>query len=211
MIYEALNEPVVGEIPLSATRVLDVGCGSGALGQVLKARQVCRVVGVTHSLEEAVRARAVLDEVRVVNLDQFSWTPPSDIYDVIICSHVLEHLREPADLLRGLRAVSAIGTVLIVALPNVLQWRQRLAFVRGNFRYEDGGLMDRTHLRFFDWSTATELIESAGWRIKRRTAHGHVPMIWRVPFLGRGIDQLANRLAPGLAGEQFVLVATTEE
>jgi hypothetical protein len=106
-----------------------------------------------------------------------------------------------------LRATLIVGGTLIVAVPNVLHWRQRLTFLRGVFRYSTGGIMDSTHLRFYDWEGARALLAGPEWEITRSYAVGHAPGVWRIPRLGVFIDRLACRLRPGLFGDQFVIVA----
>jgi SAM-dependent methyltransferase len=206
MIYEAFNEAVLARVPATARRLLDTGCGSGALGRKIKEKMDCRVVGITCSEAEAALAAPSLDEVLVCDLNSFE-LPETDRFDCIICSHVLEHLFQPAETLKRLRrALSPDGT-LIVALPNVLYWRQRLEFLRGNFKYTDGGLMDRTHYRFFDWSAAQELLTESGYTVEEAVADGGLPLS---RFLsragGEGINRAALRISPGLFGFQFVFV-----
>ena len=207
MVYSALNLEVAAAVPHSARVVLDLGCGDGALGAFLKARQTCVVHGVTHSQQEADRAHSVLDRVERADLDSSDWSAPGAGYDAIICSHVLEHLRDPPTVLGKLKRLAAPECTLVVALPNAVHWRQRLAFAQGRFRYTDGGILDRTHLRFYDWTTARALVEG-GWLLIEAKATGHFPLLWRLPGLGVGLDRLACRLAPNLIGEQFVLLAS---
>jgi SAM-dependent methyltransferase len=164
VIYEAVNQQVLLRVPREARRVLDLGCGSGALGAALKEAAPREVVGVTYSSAEADAARARLDDVRVADLNAFS-PARSERFDCVLCSHVLEHLWDPAGLLTRLRPALEGGGLLVAALPNALHWRQRLAFLRGRFEYTDGGVMDRTHLRFFDWCTARALFEGAGYEV----------------------------------------------
>ena len=99
------------------------------------------------------------------------------------------------------------GGRLFVALPNPLVWRQRVRFLRGEFRYTDGGLMDRTHFRFFDWTSAQALVASAGFRQISAYADGGFPLARYLPGAGRLLSHAALRMAPGLFGWQFVIVA----
>ena len=210
LIYAAVNAPVLAEVPSGASSLLDIGCGTGALGRELKSLRSIWVTGLTSSPEEASAARKALDEIVVAELE--TWDPISlpRRFDVIVCSHVLEHLREPAESLARLTSLLNHGGVLIVAVPNIVHWRQRLAFLRGRFRYTSGGLMDRTHLRFYDWDGARGLLGD-GWEVTRAYAVGHAPGVWRLPQLGAVLDRWVCRRWPGLFGDQFIVVGHRRE
>lgn len=205
-VYGGVNRAVAECIPPGADRVLDLGCGDGSFGEWLKGQGVRWVAGVTIHGPEADAARRRLDEVIEADLDR--WQPgPGARYDGVVASHVLEHLVDPAGLLRRLPAVLKEGGWLVVALPNVLFWRQRLAFLLGRFRYTNGGLMDSTHLRFFDWAGARRLLEESGWEVELALADGGFPgSRWLGPAR-RVVDRLACRWGPGLLGFQFVFRA----
>jgi SAM-dependent methyltransferase len=210
--YQSVNEAVLAQVPREIREVLDVGCGSGVFGSALKARNgaaLLRVTGLTLSQTEADSAKHHLDEVIVVDLNSLK----AELvglrrYDCIVCSHVLEHVIDPAAVLTELQRGLKPGGFMVVALPNVLFWRQRLQFLLGRFRYADGGLMDRTHLRFFDWKSATELLERVNLRVIERRADGGMPLSrWLGQRLSERIDQSALTRFPGLFGAQFVLLA----
>jgi SAM-dependent methyltransferase len=204
--YRALNLPVFEAIPKSSRRILDLGCGTGSLGRAIKARQMAEVTGVTFSTTEASEARFHLDKVIVSDLNSFK---PTDLglFDCIICSHVLEHLYWPAEVLRSVSPALDPGGRLIVALPNPLVWRQRARFLCGQFRYTDGGLMDQTHFRFFDWSAARALVVESGFGEVLASADGGFPLSRFLPGVGPWFNRLALWAAPGLFGWQFVIVA----
>jgi SAM-dependent methyltransferase len=206
LIYGAVNLAVAARVPETARRVLDLGCGNGALGAHLKRRPGREVVGVTFSEEEAQSAKTRLDEVLVCDLDEFDATALGE-FDCIVCSHVLEHLTRPEELLRRLRGSLSAGGVLVVALPNVLYWRQRLDFLRGRFEYTDGGLMDRTHYRFYSWKTARALLKGCGYALVASEADGGFPLSRYVPVFGRALDRAALQLGPGVFGVQFIVVS----
>lgn len=206
MLYEALNQSVFLKIPSATKRLLDIGCGSGALGKIVGQEIGCEVVGVTFSEAEAALASENLDQVIVQDLNDFD--PNSlGLFDCVICSHVLEHLYQPQSLLEQIHKILLPQATVIVALPNVLYWKQRLQFLRGSFKYTEGGLMDRTHFRFFDWKTAHQLIQESGYKVLEAQADGSFPLpIIRklLPSLGVWVDSAAVIQFPGLFGFQFV-------
>ncbi|AGY59720.1 class I SAM-dependent methyltransferase [Gloeobacter kilaueensis] len=205
MFYEAINEPLLRRVPPETKRLLDLGCGSGGFGAKFKHTHACEVVGVTFSEPEQQIAAQLLDHVLQSDLNSCDLRALGQ-FDCIVCSHVLEHLYQPQDLLGQLKENLASGGLLLVALPNVLYWRQRLEFVRGRFRYTEGGLMDRTHYRFFDWRTAQELLQASGYRIVEATSIGHLPLVsrWLPSPMRETVDKTVTRQFPGLLGHQFL-------
>jgi len=209
-VYQSVNYPVLESIPADASRILDIGCGGGDLGAVLKHRATPTVVGVTSSQDEAELARAYLDFVEVADLNHIE---PGYLgyYDCIVCCHVLEHLHDPQRLLCSLaRDCLAPNGVLIVALPNVLHWKQRLQFLIGRFRYTEGGIMDNTHIHFYDWDTAAMMLVDSGYRIETRIATGILPLSHILKPIGKRLDRLAVKLWPRLFGWQFIICARPE-
>ena len=92
---------------------------------------------------------------------------PDGAYDAIVLADVVEHLRHPEEALRTLVPKLRSGGRIVLSVPNVAHWSVRLGLLRGRFRYEDVGLLDRTHLRFFTRETLLELLDDAGLRLER--------------------------------------------
>lgn len=210
MIYKAVNKAVYSQIPKSVNRVLDIGCGSGQLGKKIKETIKCEFIGVTYSESEAKLASKYLDQVLIQDINYFD-TSDLGIFDCIICSHVLEHLYNPSAFLVKLKKNLSQAGILIVALPNILFWKQRIKFLKGKFRYTDGGLLDKTHYRFFDWDTSLELIQESGYILKYRLADGNIPF----PFMRKlfpnycaRLDNIVTNMFPSFFGSQFILVST---
>jgi 2-polyprenyl-3-methyl-5-hydroxy-6-metoxy-1,4-benzoquinol methylase len=198
-------------------RVLDVGCGAGDNAALLRARAPgCVVHGVTRSGAEAALAAAHLARVWVLDVEA-AW--PAELererYDAILASHVLEHLREPSAVLARLCRLLEPGGSVLIAVPNVLAWRQRLQFFAGRFEYTETGVLDSTHLRFFTYFTADSLLLAAApeLRLDAKRVTGSVPL-WLLrrrllsPRLSAGIDALGCRLWPNLFGAEILLKAS---
>jgi len=144
--------------------VLDVGCAHGYLGEVLRARG-CRVVGVERDPEDAARARAHCEQVVVRDVEEPDWIEELNRrrFDVIVFADVLEHLRDPARVLRETLELLAPDTGFIVAsIPNVAHVSVRLELLLGSFRRETLGILDATHLHFFTRDSLEEFLASCG-------------------------------------------------
>lgn len=146
-------------------RVLDVGCGGGALAEAARAAGNF-VTGVER--DEASAARAAARGVAVVRHDATDVEgvakQAGGPFDRIVFADLLEHLVEPGPVLAGYRTLLAPAGRVLISVPNVAAWTVRLALLCGSFRYADSGIMDRTHLRWFTCATARELAAGAGYR-----------------------------------------------
>lgn len=191
-------------VPSNVKRLLDVGCGDGSMSSWIKSKYGCELVGITYSEAEAEKARSIMNSVVLADLDHLD-SSNLGLFDCVLCCHVIEHIKEPEKLLVGLMSNLSPDGVMIIAVPNVLFWKQRLKFLLGEFRYTDGGIMDRTHLRFFDWESAATMLQSAGFAVQSQYASGSVP---GSRFLGSQLERLVNdyllRKLPGVFGWQFI-------
>ncbi|HEV8245460.1 MAG TPA: bifunctional glycosyltransferase/class I SAM-dependent methyltransferase [Polyangiaceae bacterium] len=136
--------------------VLDVGCGQGELGHVLKMRGH-HVVGIDWE-----PPRFELDEFVKADLGQGLPIDPNRRFDVVILADVLEHMTNPQKLLAEAKGHLADGGRLLVSLPNAVHWSVRAQVAGGKFEYTNKGILDRGHLRFFTRVTAESLFRDAG-------------------------------------------------
>jgi len=190
-------------------RALDCGCGAGDNARILSLRG-WEVDGITISPDEQSKASQVCKTVDIADLE--SGLPPtiSGGYELVIFSHVLEHLRNPTRVLGDAHRVLVPGGIVAVALPNVLSWRYRLRLLLGKFEYEEGGIMDATHVRFYTFASGRRLLESNGFLISTATVEGIFPLA-RKMRLPSGIVGLLDRFVsnywPGLFGWQLLYIA----
>jgi 2-polyprenyl-3-methyl-5-hydroxy-6-metoxy-1,4-benzoquinol methylase len=206
---DAIASPVVPFIGPDE-HVLDLGCSTGWQARLFVERG-CTVVGIEVDVEAASRATAWCERVVVCDLDTADLGAElgADRFDVVAAGDVLEHLRDPVRALRSLRSVLRSGGRVVASIPNVAHGSVRLALLTGAFPYEESGLLDRTHLRFFTVSSLRDLFESAGYTID---------VLERVEMpIDQGTPYDASALPPGIEDTvaampeattfQFVVVA----
>ncbi|QEA13248.1 methyltransferase domain-containing protein [Comamonas flocculans] len=159
---------LAGLTPEGAT-VLDLGCGSGALGQYLRETRRCTVDGLTWSELEAAHARPHYRRVVVANLEscELGATFEAGAYDAIVCADVLEHLSQPERVLAACRALLKPGGQLLISVPNAGYAGLAAELLQGEFRYRDEGLLDRTHLRFFTRRSLTRFLGEQRWQLEQ--------------------------------------------
>jgi ubiquinone/menaquinone biosynthesis C-methylase UbiE len=211
---DAGNDAVVALIDPEASEVLDVGCGCGDTAALLRKRDPHkRIYGLTGSPAEAAEATKHLEKCWVTDLE--SELPPetnAHRFDVLVFSHVLEHLRDPQLVLKRLVQTLRPGGTCIIAVPNVMMWRQRWEFMCGRFEYQKHGTMDETHLRFFSYDSAAPrlLAETPELELLSSSVTGSVPL-WVLrrhilpASISRHIDQAATLRWPNLFGSQVLL------
>lgn len=200
---------VVELVPRDRARVLDVGCAAGLVGEALKRRQPCEVVGIERHAVAAAEARRRLDDVIDLDLEDASIDWPARLgsqrFDCVIYADILEHLRDPWAVLAAQRALLAPGGVVVVSVPNVRHYRVVLGLVRGRFDYQDEGVLDRTHLRFFTRASLVELLAGAGYRVSelRREVHASRAARW--------VGGLCSPVSRDFLARQFLVLAVPSD
>lgn len=151
-------------------RVLEIGCGAAANLALLKQMHPdCHTTGIEVDVSAAERARrsGAADVVMVGDVrDPATIDFPRGQFDLLVLSHVLEHLEDPAQVLQRALGWLADGGRVLVALPNLRHYSVVVDLgVRGDFRYSRDGILDRTHLRFFTRRSAIRFLQEQGLEI----------------------------------------------
>ncbi len=183
--YESPRSDVVALVPATATRILDIGCSTGALGASIKARQPARVVGVDVVPEYVLEAREQIDRAECMDAQTFVEQHLGDEgFDCIVCADVLEHLIDPWTVLQAAAEHLERGGAIVVSVPNVLWFQNALRLLRERrWPREDQNIFDRTHLRWFSLSDAHELVTSAGAVVVHTDYRFWDSRPWLVPVL----------------------------
>jgi SAM-dependent methyltransferase len=158
---------LVVELVEPGSRVLEFGCASGYMSQVLRDRLGASVVGIELDAEAARLAVAHCDRILIGDAEELDFEAElgGERFDAVLFADVLEHLRDPAGLLRRVRPLVAESGVVVASIPNVAHASVRLALLGGSFRYREEGLLDEGHLRFFTREGVQDLFESSGYLI----------------------------------------------
>ncbi|MDF2378545.1 MAG: bifunctional glycosyltransferase/class I SAM-dependent methyltransferase [Verrucomicrobiales bacterium] len=213
---EGSSHVVVKRMIGSGKVVLDIGCGEGSFAAQLR-EQGNTVSGIDVLASPAHRDK--MEQYYQVDLDQGLDSCLTEIqgfrYDIILLMDVLEHLRNPSQLLLQLRSVADPGTLILCSVPNVANITVRLSLLFGRFTYSEKGILDKTHLRFWTGSSFRRFVEENGLSVRRKTSSiipmelvlglPHQNVVCRVLNFSL---RVATRLMPGLFGYQTILICS---
>lgn len=192
--HSIVNHDLLRMIPDGARRIVEVGCMHGAMARAyLETHPGAEYVGIDIDADYAAVAaqactRALAGDIETFDDAAFAQLFPSDCW---IFGDCLEHLRDPWRIVRKIRAAIDADGCLLTCIPNAQHWSVQMRLATGEFRYEDSGLLDRTHVRWFTRVTMLEMFTQAGWRVE----HG----------FSRQLPQQAP--APLMAGIQAIAAA----
>ncbi len=207
------NEAVLDKVNGNNLQILDVGCGAGDNARIL-IKMNHQVDGVTHSQEEVYICSKFMRRVYLYDLS--NGLPPeiTGSYDYVICSHVLEHIAYPTNLLNSIKKVLKPTGSLIIALPNIMHYKSRIKLLFGVFEYQESGIWDNTHLRWYTFRSAQSLLEIHGFIIKEKWVDGAIPAGRIFKYLPinfkKLLFKLLNSISPGLFGSQILLKANLQ-
>jgi SAM-dependent methyltransferase len=158
--YVQARPEMAALVPPECRRVLDVGCGAGHLGRLLKERGH-HVTGIELVPEAAAEAEQWLDDV--VTADAEAGLPfAPGTFDAVIFADLLEHLVDPWRVLREAATLLTPSGVVAASVPNVQNLDVLRRLLRGRWDYRERGILDRGHLRFFTLETIRDLFDRAG-------------------------------------------------
>lgn len=151
-------------------KVLEVGAAYGETLFFLKnSGMTSEVVGVelfqdSNNLDKYKKLDHFLfGDIQTLDLSKFE-----NYFDVILLADVLEHLVEPLPVLEKIRKLLKKDGEIIISIPNIRHYSSFIKiFLKGNFQYEDSGIFDYTHMRFYCKSDIVKLVQKAGFTIEK--------------------------------------------
>ncbi len=191
------------------SRILDLGCSSGLLSERLR-RMGHHVVGIDVNDIDGVRERT--DAFVQADLNEGIPSEVGSGYDIVLAADVLEHVVNPGALMSQVRNVLAPSGTALFCVPNIAHWYPRFRSTLGMFDYDQRGILDSTHLRFFTRRSLVKLIARQGFAIRRIEPIG-------LPLDALGVestrartvrltDRLLSNLWPTMFAYQFIVEAT---
>ncbi len=147
------------------SRILDIGCSSGHFGEVLVNDKNSEVIGIDIDNDDIQKAKKVLNKAYVRNIET------DDIkdlgkFDIIIFADVLEHLLNPVNALKKIKKSLKPNGKILFSIPNMAHVSIRLSLLKGFFEYTSTGLLDRTHLHYYDEQEVFNIFNTAGYKIE---------------------------------------------
>jgi len=191
------------------SRILDLGCSSGLLSERLR-QMGHHVIGVDVNELDGVRERT--DSFYKADLNEGIPPDVGSGFDVVLMADVLEHVVNPGALLSQVRDLLTPSGTALICVPNIAHWYPRFRSAAGMFDYDQRGILDATHIRFFTRRSLMKLVERRGFTISRVEPIG-LPL----DALGveggpartvRLVDRLLSNFWPTMFGYQFIVEAS---
>jgi 2-polyprenyl-3-methyl-5-hydroxy-6-metoxy-1,4-benzoquinol methylase len=144
-------------------RVLELGTGPGTVTRILHDKG-CKVTGVEMDPDTLATCAPFCERTLQANLEDPHWWQPleGEKFEVIICADVLEHLRDPRPLLEKLPVFLMDGGCVLMSLPNASHLTIVASLLGGRFPYQNNGLLDNTHLKFYGREDLDALLRECG-------------------------------------------------
>ncbi|WP_313805899.1 class I SAM-dependent methyltransferase [Flavobacterium sp.] len=182
-------------------KVLEIGAAYGATLEFLKNSGVAQeTVGVDlfEDKEHQERYKKV-DRFIFGNIEQIDLAEYEGYFDIILLPDVLEHLIEPKKALEKIKKYLKDNGSIYISIPNIRHYSAMMQiFFRGDFRYEESGILDYTHLRFFCRKNIFALVLNSGLQVKTMVSAIQI-------YKGRSVAKIFNTVTFGLF-EEFLTV-----
>jgi 2-polyprenyl-3-methyl-5-hydroxy-6-metoxy-1,4-benzoquinol methylase len=147
-------------------KVLEIGCGEGAFSVSIPG--TAETWGIEPDQRSAEIARTRLSKVFVNIFDAVKADLPAHYFDLVVCNDVIEHMTDHDAFLRSIQDHMAPGAFLVGSLPNVRFYGNLFNLLVGrDWHYQDRGVLDRTHFRFFTMRSVRRSFEDAGFMMQR--------------------------------------------
>jgi 2-polyprenyl-3-methyl-5-hydroxy-6-metoxy-1,4-benzoquinol methylase len=191
----------------SFSHVAEVGASGGYTLLYLKEKGIAQKVTGIELLElpGTEQKNPAIDNFLIANIEQMDSDLFTEAFDVVICGDVLEHLANPWAVRDKLLKWLKPGGYFLASIPNIREYKTVLKILlRGTFTYEEGGVMDKTHLRFFCKKNILELMGANGLKVEKIVSNLAYP-VWNTKTRARINNLSLKMLEEFLSKQYFVL------
>lgn len=166
--FDGTRHDIVARLAANSSgRVLEIGCGNGGTGAAaLSSGKCAEYYAIELDVTSAAAASEHLTHVMVGDIEDIAFPWPDLRFDALILSEVLEHLRDPAAVLKSLSRFLRPGARIYASSPNVSHYRIILMQLGGEWRSTKSGPMDETHLRWFTPVSYQRMFEECGFTVE---------------------------------------------
>ena len=189
--------------------VLEIGASGGYTLLYLKAKGIAKKVHAVELFElpGTEQDNSAIDTFTIGNIEQMgiaAFAPES--FDLVICGDVLEHLADPWSVRDKIVQWLKPGGYLLASIPNIREYKTVLKILlRGTFTYEEGGVMDKTHLRFFTKKNITDLLTTPRLSLKKITTNLAYP-VWNTRQRAK-INNISFKLFEDFLAKQYFVLS----
>ena len=197
-----IDRQTVSLVP-AESRVLEIGCADGFMGEYFIKEKGCKVTGVETDKEAAKQAQKRGLSIIVGDIEEktiLDKLKAKGKFQVILCSSIIEHLRDPINALKAWRDFLGEEGFLLATVPNIGHWSARLKILSGKFPSEEYGIFDESHLHFFTLDSFKKMIEDCGYFVE----------YLGIDPVGGGLPKISRFFSiffPGLFAYQIVIKA----
>lgn len=167
--YIGLRKDILKHVSGENLNILDVGCATGVNGRWLKEnKKISYLSGIEIDATMSKIAAEVYDELILGNIESLDLSVAfnGNKFDFILLGDVLEHLIDPWSILKKLNQQLNPGGKIIISLPNIQHINTFFnIYIRGEWVYNERGIYDKTHLRWFTLKNIKKLTSAADLKI----------------------------------------------
>jgi 2-polyprenyl-3-methyl-5-hydroxy-6-metoxy-1,4-benzoquinol methylase len=165
---------------LGARRVVDIGCGNGALCRELASRGY-EVVGCEPSADGVRLAQTAAPELvfHQIGVDDDPAAVGNESFDVAIATEVIEHVVRPRNLPRFAKQVLRPGGHLIISTPYHGYLKNLVLALTNKWDSHLTPLWDGGHIKLWSRKTLSQLLNEVGFRVVRFIGAGRLPFLWK--------------------------------
>lgn len=181
--FEKRTKNVIGLLNGFEGTLLDVGCGDAAITLQLKNALGCEVKAIELIAKNVAIAKGKGIDARQVDLNQGKLPFKENSFEAVFAGEVLEHVVDSEGLLLEMKRVLKKGGALVVTVPNIASWYNRLLMLFGYLpHYVESGSkksygtplgMINGHVKAFTKKSIVEMLEGNGFGIEKTLGSGY--------------------------------------